>query len=128
MPLVRVAVKKCIQDSQEYGSNDEEMISRVFFSIYVDGVLKGEYHADIKQIVGSTYSSDNIEVTRPQNYAGPFNHELFSDKIAGYFSKLVNSSGSMISLGGAKNIRMINNTFIMPYEFQFEAEQTGASW
>jgi hypothetical protein len=34
----------------------------------------------------------------------------------------------MISLGGLKNARKRNNTFISPYEFRFDAEETGASW
>jgi len=33
MTRVRVTLKKCIQDSQDYGSNDEHMVSRVFLSI-----------------------------------------------------------------------------------------------
>ncbi|MBU6435665.1 MAG: hypothetical protein KJS98_20345, partial [Nitrospirae bacterium] len=89
---------------------------------------KGEYYSDIKQIVGSTYSSGNMEVSRPCGYNGPYDHRIFSDEIAGYFSKLVNSSGSTISLGGVNNVRMMNNTFVMPYHFQFEAEGPAASW
>jgi hypothetical protein len=42
--------------------------------------------------------------------------------VAGYFCQCVNSSGAMISLGGATNVRMRNNTFTVPYLFQFEAE------
>ena len=128
MPLVSINVKKCIQDSQEYGSTDEHMVSRVFYSIDVDGVSKGDDYSDIKQIVGSAYSSDNMEVSRPHEYRGPYDHHIFSDELAGYFSRLVNSSGSMISLGGATNVRMRNNTFIIPYRFQFEADRPAASW
>ena len=128
MTLVRVKVQKCIQDSQEYGSTDEHMVSRVFFAIGVDGGLYDEDYCDIKQIVGSAYGSGNMEVSRPHKYRGPYDHEIFSDKIAGYFSKLVNSSGSIISLGGATNVRMRNNIFVNPYEFTLDAEETGASW
>ncbi len=128
MPLVRVNVKKCVQDSQEYGSTDEHMVSRVFFSIDVDGVSKGEYYSDIKQVVGSAYSSSNMEVSRPHEYRGPYDHNFFSDEVAGYYCKLVSSSGAMISLGGATNVRMRNNTFVIPYHFQFEAEGPAASW
>jgi hypothetical protein len=104
------------------------MVSRVFISIGpVDGPKEEDY-CDIKQIVGSVYSSDNMEVSRPHNYRGPFDYEIFSGEISGYFSTLVNSGGGMISLGGAKNVRMKNNTFVKPYEFKFNAEQTGDGW
>ena len=33
MAKVKITFHKCIQDSQEYGSNDEHMVSRIFFSI-----------------------------------------------------------------------------------------------
>jgi len=95
------------------------MVSRVFYSIDVDGVSKGDDYSDIKQIVGSAYSSDNMEVSPPHEYRGPYDHNTFSNEIAGYFCKCVNSSGAMISLGTA-NVRMRNNTFVMPYHFQFE--------
>jgi len=52
MPFLRVNVTKWVQDSQEYGSTDEHMVSRVFYSIDVDGVPKGDYYSDIKQVVG----------------------------------------------------------------------------
>ena len=128
MPLVRTKVEKCIQDSQEYGSTDEHMVSRVFFTIGADDGPEEEDYCDIKQIVGSAYSSDNMEVSRPHKYHGPLNYEIFSDEIAGYFSKLVNSSSAIISLGEAKNVRMRNNTFVKPYEFKFNAEPTEAGW
>ena len=119
MPFMCINIKQCVQDSQEYGSTDEHMVSRVFYSIDVDGVSKGDDYSDIKQIVGSAYSSDNMEVSPPHEYRGPYDHNTFSNEIAGYFCKCVNSSGAMISLGTA-NVRMRNNTFVMPYHFQFE--------
>lgn len=128
MPLVRINVQKCVQDSQEYGSTDEYMVSRVFYTINVDGAPRGEYYSDIKQIVGSAYSSGNMEVSRPHEYRGPYDHSVFSDEVARYFCRLVSSSGAMFSLGGAANVRMENNTFIVPYHFQFEAEGAAASW
>lgn len=128
MPIVRINVHKCIQDSQEYGSTDEHMVSRVFFNVEVDGMKKGEDFCDIKQIVGSSYSSENIEVTRPSQYRGPYDHQVFSDEITGYFCKMVNSSGAVISLGDSRSVRMRNNAFNFPYHFEFDAEAPGTGW
>lgn len=128
MSQVRIDVQKCIQGSQEYGSTDDHMVSRVFFSVHVDGVPKCQDFCDIKQIVGSSYSSGNMEVSRPHQYRGPYDHRIFSDEMAGYYSKLVDSSGPIISLGSAQKVRMMHNTFAVLYEFTFEAEEAGASW
>jgi hypothetical protein len=128
MPFVRVNVKRCVQDSPEYGSTDEHMVSRVFYSIDVDGVPKGDYYSDIKQVVGSAYSSANMEVTPPHGYRGPYDHNIFSNEVARYFCKLVSSRGAMFSLGGATNVRMRNNTSVIPYHFQFDAEGPAANW
>lgn len=114
MPIVTVKVQKCVQDSQEYGSTDEHMVSRVFFTIGTDGGPQVDDYCDIKQIVGSSYSPADTEVHLPHSYRGPYDHKIFSDKIKGYYAKLVNSSGSIISLGGSQNVRMMNNTFVMP--------------
>jgi hypothetical protein len=128
MPLVRINISHCIQDSQEYGSTDEHMVSRVFHRITVDGVPKGDSHCDIKQIVGATYSSEDMEVGLPYNHQGPFNHQVYTDEIKGYFSRLVNSSGATISLGKAQKVRMRNNRFDIPYQFEFQAGRPTASW
>ena len=128
MPLVRVNISHCIQDSQEYGSTEEHMVSRVFHQITVDGVPKGNFYCGIKQVVGATYSSENMEVGLPHDYRGPFNHQAYTDEIKGYFLRLVNSSGSMISLGNAQKVRMMNNRFDIPHQFEFRAERPTASW
>lgn len=55
MARIRITFNRCIQDSQEYGSDDEHMVSRVFFNIQVNGEGKGEFTSDIKQTVGGGY-------------------------------------------------------------------------
>ncbi|MBZ0090825.1 MAG: hypothetical protein K8F27_01180 [Sulfuricellaceae bacterium] len=37
MTTTKLSVNKLIQDSQDYGSNDEHMVSRVFFDIKIEG-------------------------------------------------------------------------------------------
>ncbi len=128
MSQVAVKIYKCIQDSQEYGSNDEHMVSRVFCRISVDGQPEREFYADIKQAVGSGYNVNSVEVTPPHDYQGPYNHEAFSEGVRTYFSRLVNSSGAAISLGNSTNVRMRHNTFNVPYQFAFEADNKPSGW
>jgi hypothetical protein len=128
MVRVRVTLEKCIQDSQEYGSDDEHMVSRVFFSVEVDG-RRSTGHVDIKQTVGSDYETGPIEVGTPAGYAGPFNQEVFQREVMEYFRGCIGSAASGIRLGpGAKNIRMRNNTFVRQHTFEFEAGAGGQAW
>lgn len=48
MPTDKLTLHKLIQDSQEYGSNDEDMISRVYFDFEADGQTYEGLYADIK--------------------------------------------------------------------------------
>ena len=53
MAKAKLVFHKCIQDSQDYGSDDERMVSRVFFTLTVAGNEHPDLYADIKQTVGS---------------------------------------------------------------------------
>lgn len=109
---------KCIQDSQDLGSDDEFMVSRVFFTLNIDGKIY-DCHANLKQTVGSNFETGTIEVGPPIGYNGPFNHMAFRDEAEKYFRSLVGSNASGIRIGGGcSNIRMRNNTFgvIMPFQ------------
>jgi len=141
MAKVKVIFHECIQDSQEYGSNDEHMVSRVFFSIEVSKVENNEtkverydnLYADLKQVVGGEFEKSPIEVSLPyyssgERYSGPMNYEEFRKGAENYFRKLVGSTGYGIHIGGGRNIRMYNNRFIQEYSVEFEAADTRSAW
>jgi hypothetical protein len=108
MPTATVHFKELIQDSQDYGSDDEHMVSRVFFDLQVDDKKYPGAHANLKQAVGAT-ASDQIEVSPPAGYSGPFDHQKFQAEVEKYFRSLLGSSGSSIKRSpGAKGIRMRN--------------------
>ena len=86
MPTARVVFDKGIQYSQDYGSDDEHMVSRIFFSIEVGGRRYDGLHVDVKQTVGSSYENGPIEVSSPKgSYKGPFNHEAFRAAAENYY-------------------------------------------
>jgi hypothetical protein len=59
-----VTFEKAIQDSQELGSTDEHMISRLFFKVRVDEQEFTGLHCRVKQMVGAQYESDSpLEVS-----------------------------------------------------------------
>ncbi len=119
MPEITVKFHRCHQDSQEYGSDDEHMVSRVFFSLEVDGKPKGEFYTDLKLVVGDDFETGAIEVGPPVGYEGPFSHVQFTNAVTAYFRSLVGSRGSGIHIEGGRNIRMRNNQFVQETEVRF---------
>jgi len=128
MSKAKVAFHKLIQDSQEYGSDDEHMVSRAFFSIELDGTVTNDAYVDIKQSVGSDFETSPLEISKPHNYKGPFNHEEFSKFTENYYRGLVGSKGSGIHISGGGNIRMQNNTFVQEAKAEFEVSNESPAW
>ena len=117
MAKARLVFEKCIQDSQDYGSDDEHMISRVFFTLEVGGKRYDGLHADVKQTVGSSYEDGPIEISSPRggSYKGPFNYDAFSAAVEKYYRSLVGSSAT-----GGGGARMRNNMFQRQEITEFE--------
>src|ERR1019366_798822 len=111
MPHAKIIFRKLIQDSQEYGSDDEYMVSRVFFDLEFDGETKRGLSANVKQPVGSSFETSPLEVSGPVNHKGPFNMQCFQQAAERYYRGLVGSQGHMIRISGATNIRMRNNRY-----------------
>ena len=122
MKKCKVIFRKCIQDSQDYGSDDEHMVSRVFFDLEIDGEIFKDLFADLKQTVGSDIETGIIEVGPPKGYGGSFNYIAFRDAAEKYYRSLVGSQGRGVRIKGSSNIRMRNNTFIQEMRFEFELD------
>jgi len=140
MAKVKITFHKCIQDSQEYGSNDEHMVSRIFFSIEVtkieNNVAKVEkyddLYADLKQVIGGKFEKTPIEVSPPylssgEPYSGVMNYQAFRNAAEDYFRGLVGTKASGIHIEGGSNIRMYNNLFMKEYSVGFQASDTRSS-
>ena len=128
MTQAKIQLQRLVQDSQEYGSNDEHMMSRVFFDLEIDGTLHQNLYCDVKQMVGSSFETEPLEVSRPVGYNGAFNHDAFRNLIEQYYRSLVGLQGRGIRITGGGNIRMQNNTFVQPCEAMFEVLVSGGSW
>jgi hypothetical protein len=119
-PRYRVVFHRLLQNSQDLGSNDEHMISQVFFSLEVDGKAKGEFSATLKQTVGSEFNDADIEVGSPDGYDGDFDHGGFSHVARQYFTSLIGQHGrGMLIEGKPNNIVMRNNQFAREAEYKF---------
>jgi len=125
---VKVIFRKCIQDSQEYGSDDEHMVSRVFFDFQIGDKIYENLYVDVKQTVGSNFESAPLEVGVPQNYKGPFNYSAFREAVEKYYRGLVGKQGVGIHIEGGRNIRMQNNVLLRKEVVEFDVEESQGTW
>ena len=95
MPTATIHFKELIQDSQNYGSDDEHMVSRVLFDLQVGEKRYPGAYANIRQKVGAP-APGLLEVSPPAGYAGPFDNRKFKTEVEGYFRSIVGSSRSRI--------------------------------
>ncbi len=123
-----VTFDKCIQDSQEYGSDDEHMVSRVFLTLEA-GNNKYDLVADVKQIVGSRFEDAPLEVSFPKDYKGPFDYMELQKEIEEYYRESFGSRGRAIHIEGGAHIRMKHNIFIRLKIVEIEiSDQDSKSW
>ncbi len=129
MSRMRVFFHRCHQDSQDFGSDTEHMVSRIFFSIEANGERRDGLHVDIKQAVGSPFEAKSIEVGFPANYKGPFDHNAFRKAIGEYYLLLVGPKGAAIRFAeGTHSLRMSDNIIIHEAITEFDADSSSASW
>lgn len=132
MPKIRLTFQKCIQDSQEFGSTNEHMVSRLFFKFEVNGLEYTGCHCNVKQTVGAQYESDSpLEISHPAgtSYNGPFNYAAFRMEAERYYREGFGSLGHGIHIGpGAKNVRMWDNVYVREKIVEFEASGTVMAW
>lgn len=112
MEKVKLEFSKIIQDSQEYGSDNEHMISRVFFTIDDE-----EFSCTVRQPYGESFSFEHnpIEVDPVDNLKDALKYGEYKDAVEKYFRMAVGNQGQMIQISGGTNIRMKNNTFVFKH-------------
>ena len=88
------------------------MISRIFYELVVNGKTQGSFYSDIKQPVGSEYVAEDLEVTAPNGYEGPFDQASFAKGIRNYYQRIA----------GSKSTTMKNNTIVLESEFEFDVD------
>lgn len=121
MPSFKVTFRGCLQDLDESDRNDDYMLSRVFFTLEVDGEVVGDFSAEVKQVVGSSVERGDIEVSAPSGYDGPLDSQKFSDAVRDYFQGLIEHHDRAIRIAGVGYVRMRNKRFDDERVFEFES-------
>jgi hypothetical protein len=120
MAKAKVIFQKCIQNSQELGSNSQHMVSRVFFDMEIGGKKYKNLYADVKQPVGGDFETAPLEVSWPKDYEGPFNYNDFRQAVEYYYRSLVGSKGRGIHVQGPGSTFMFDNVFIKKMEVELD--------
>ena len=125
MKMITLKIHKWIVDSQLYGSDNEHMVSRVFFE--AEGV---EYVCDIRQAYGSNNSieEDPIEVVAPDGLKNTFNYETFRSAIEDYYRTLIGQQGKVFRIENSTNIRMQNITMNVEHIVEVERDGLSGGW
>jgi len=95
MPKVTIQFKELVQDSQNYGSDEKQMVSRVFFDLTVGEKRYPGAHANVTQKVGAV-APGLLEISGPAGYTGPFDQRKFQAEVETYFRSVIGQSRSRI--------------------------------
>jgi len=125
MPTARVTFTRIIQDSQEIGSDDDHMVSRVLFDLEYEGRAHQNVYVDVKQPVGGDVETDPLEVGRAVGYRGPGNYEIFRGEVEKYFRGLIGASATGIRVQSGAKVRMRNNMIVSSSTVQFDVTPEG---
>jgi len=122
MATMTVTFEKLHQDSQDYGSDEEHMISRAFCDISFQGKTLSECTVDLKQTVGSDFEKDPLEVSNLRGYEGPIDSSEMRNCAESYFRLAVGRYGTVFRIEGGSNVRMRDNWIHMQETYTFEVD------
>jgi hypothetical protein len=114
---------RVIQDSQEYGSDDEHMVSRVFFDLEVGGEVHRGLYSDVKQTVGESYETAPLEVSLPRGYKGSLGYGGFRQHIETYYREAFGSSAKGIRFEPGAKGRMWGNLYVSTKVVNIEVDE-----
>ena len=109
-----------IQDIHDFNMADlgeDQMVSRILFSLELDGSRHGAF-VEVAQPMGTDYQTEPLTFgPLPQEVTGgPWNQEAFTEKVEEYYRSALEKS---VSLGGAQ---MRNNIIIHAKSYEFDIE------
>jgi len=128
MKKAKVTFTQCIQFSQEAGSNDEHMVSRIYFTLEIGKERYQNLYTDIKQTVGSDFQTGAIEVSPPKGYEGPFSYAAFREGAERYYRSSFGAQGTGFNFGSGGKISMRNNVVIKEMVIEFEISSSHSPW
>lgn len=93
MAKIELTFERLEHDVSDYGSDDATVGSRAFFSTKRDGVLEGNFHADLSYPADADGQTAGMEVGAPEGYRKAFPQEEFAEEAAAWAQSLIASAG-----------------------------------
>jgi|WetSurMetagenome_2_1015567.scaffolds.fasta_scaffold59509_4 hypothetical protein len=129
MQKVKIKYKRCIQNMQELGSDDDYMFSKIFLSLVYPDSKTENIEVEIKQTAGSDFEKDSIEIILPKDKIIILNYEQFRDSVENYYRKIIGNKGRGIRIENSSNIKMYNNIFTIPFEDEIDySDEHHSGW
>ncbi|MDT7041435.1 hypothetical protein [Candidatus Nitronereus thalassa] len=119
MPIATMAFRRCVVNSPSYGSDEEHVITRIFFDLQVRDAAYANLCVDVRQLVREGAETEPLLVSRPEGYEGPLNIPVFQGLVEFYYRQAVGEKWGMF---GNTGIRMRLEDWVIEYEMlvQFE--------
>ncbi len=131
--VVELTFEGCVQDSREYGSDWEQIVSRVFYWLKREGGPRGDFrrdlelvsgayfakvkidppdgytgpmlYAELRQRVGEDFQTGRIEVAPPAGHREAFHEADFAKEAVAYFRGLMSDAGAMVRAEEGRPLR-----------------------
>ncbi len=85
-------------NSQKLGSDDEQMVSVMNFTLTIGDESFEKLIVVVKQTVGSDFNTAPLEVSAPIGYDGPINFNAFRDEVENYYRERVGERGRVLDI------------------------------
>ncbi|MCH8151333.1 MAG: hypothetical protein IH830_03055 [Planctomycetes bacterium] len=127
----RVTFLRMIQDLHDFHMavrDDDQMVSRLFFDLEIDGKQYDQLTVEVAQPMGTDYESEPITVAPldQEKYNGPWNHGAFRDEAEKYYRQALSMG---IGVGpGVQAVRMRDNHFDLEVVVEFDVQRPPVGW
>ena len=98
MARIELTFERLEHDVSDYGSDEETVGARAFFSTKRDGVLEGSFHADLSYPADDDVKTAEIAVDKPEGDRRPVPQDAFEEDAAAWARALIAAG----NLGGKK--------------------------
>jgi hypothetical protein len=120
----KLLFSQIMQNSQDLGTNDEHLVSRVFFDLVVGSKVHRGLYADVKQTVGTNYETAPLEVSLPAGFEGKINYDQFRRLVGAYYRNAVGSAGRGIRVASGSSVVMRNNLFVFSATAEIDVDES----
>lgn len=116
--IIFLAVVQDIDDYNMANPSEDQIVSRVGFSLELDGSKHDQLFVEVAQPMGTDYKTEPLTFgPLPHEVrGGPWNHEAFTELVEGYYRSALKKTAEVASA------RMRNNMIIHVEIYEFDIE------